>query len=150
MGFDALPPELVDRIIDHLHDHQVSLKACALTCRTWRFASQYHFFKTVGLPGEGRAEELLDIVIRSPSVARLVEQVAFRDIRVSQPWMGNSVTLPILAGYLPSVNRVSITLALGSSPFQWDWPPFSGFTGVEALSIMTVGSNHRNVDQPVR
>lgn len=44
-NFQSLPPELVDHIIDHLHDDRLTLKACAKVCREWRYASQYHLFR---------------------------------------------------------------------------------------------------------
>ncbi|KAG6864991.1 hypothetical protein C0991_005813 [Blastosporella zonata] len=39
-----LPQELYERIIDHLHNHVLSLLACSLVCRAWVPASRYHLF----------------------------------------------------------------------------------------------------------
>lgn len=41
----SLPPELVDHIIDQLHNDRISLRACSRVCRQWRYASQYHLFR---------------------------------------------------------------------------------------------------------
>lgn len=42
-----IPPELSDYTIDFLHDDILSLRACALTCRSWLPASRFHLFDTV-------------------------------------------------------------------------------------------------------
>ncbi|KAJ7664767.1 hypothetical protein B0H17DRAFT_1091564 [Mycena rosella] len=45
----ALPSELWDDIIDHLHDDPEALLACALVCRTWVPASRFHAFGSLAL-----------------------------------------------------------------------------------------------------
>lgn len=42
-----LPQELIDAIIDFLHDDPRSLQSCALVARAWRACSQFHYFHTV-------------------------------------------------------------------------------------------------------
>jgi hypothetical protein len=42
-------PELVDRIIDHLHDEFDALKTCGQVCQFWIPASRYHLFHSVTL-----------------------------------------------------------------------------------------------------
>lgn len=44
-----LPPELIDRIIDFLHDAPKALIACSLVARSWTAASRYHRFNEVVL-----------------------------------------------------------------------------------------------------
>lgn len=41
----ALPPELIDKIIEHLEDDNVSLLKCSTVSRSWLPASRYHHFK---------------------------------------------------------------------------------------------------------
>ena len=43
----VLPIELMDRIIDHLHDDQKTLSACALVCSSWLPAVRSHRFRHV-------------------------------------------------------------------------------------------------------
>ncbi|KAJ7255334.1 hypothetical protein C8J57DRAFT_607078 [Mycena rebaudengoi] len=43
--FDRLPPELHDRIIDHLHRDRRTLSACSLVCKAWQSSSRYHLFQ---------------------------------------------------------------------------------------------------------
>ncbi|KAK7690551.1 hypothetical protein QCA50_005649 [Cerrena zonata] len=42
-----LPPETVDRIIDHLFDDKPSLAACSLVCKQWEPAARFHLFHTI-------------------------------------------------------------------------------------------------------
>jgi len=44
-----LPQELVDHIIDHLHDDPVTLNSCALVCHTWLPTSRLHIFSKISL-----------------------------------------------------------------------------------------------------
>ena len=43
----VLPNELMDRVIDHLHDDQKTLSACALVCSSWLPAVRSHRFRHV-------------------------------------------------------------------------------------------------------
>ncbi|KAH9939506.1 hypothetical protein B0H21DRAFT_756596 [Amylocystis lapponica] len=43
----GLPPELTDRIIDHLRGDQGALYNCALTCRAWLPRSRYNLFRAM-------------------------------------------------------------------------------------------------------
>jgi hypothetical protein len=43
------PPELVDRVIDHLCDDDQALAACSLVCRSWVRRSFHHLLKEVSL-----------------------------------------------------------------------------------------------------
>lgn len=43
--------ELVDIVLDHLHDDRKSLKACSLVSQTFRNSSQYHLLENVALTG---------------------------------------------------------------------------------------------------
>ncbi|TCD65524.1 hypothetical protein EIP91_002532 [Steccherinum ochraceum] len=49
-----LAPELVDRVIDHLHHDKASLKACTLVSREWLNSSCLHLFKRVTVRGWSR------------------------------------------------------------------------------------------------
>lgn len=43
-SFSSLPLELVDRIIDFLHNDKVTLATCALVCKKWVPTSGFHHF----------------------------------------------------------------------------------------------------------
>lgn len=48
-GMPEFIPEIVDMIIDHLHDDKASLLTCSTVCRTWLPACRFHLFHTVTL-----------------------------------------------------------------------------------------------------
>ncbi|KAJ7343721.1 hypothetical protein DFH08DRAFT_701948, partial [Mycena albidolilacea] len=48
----TLPPELTDRIIDFLWDHQLDLRACSLVCSQWLPASRFHIFESITIPSD--------------------------------------------------------------------------------------------------
>jgi hypothetical protein len=43
------PQELIDRVIDQLHDDKRALATCALVNRKWVYRSRYHLFRTITL-----------------------------------------------------------------------------------------------------
>ncbi|KAF8802719.1 hypothetical protein BYT27DRAFT_7111750 [Phlegmacium glaucopus] len=73
-----LPQELVDHIIDHLHDDQLALSNCARVCQAWLPTSRLHFFSKISLkatsPHNGPAvpqeqcKRLYAVLIRSPEI----------------------------------------------------------------------------------
>jgi hypothetical protein len=52
-----LPQELVDWVIDYLHDDPDELYACSLVCRDWLPSSRYHKFGTILLQSSITAPE---------------------------------------------------------------------------------------------
>lgn len=81
---DAVPPELVDRVIDHLFDDNFSLAACALVCKDWLPASRYHLFRVINLQipqsGEPVFQDFAQFLQDTPSVRPLV-----RELRWAKP-----------------------------------------------------------------
>lgn len=64
MALPDLPPELSDRILDHLYDDKPTLSLCSLVCRAWRDTAHFHLFRDVVLEREhGENQELLRHVI---------------------------------------------------------------------------------------
>ncbi|KAK7685101.1 hypothetical protein QCA50_011938 [Cerrena zonata] len=57
-----IPPELSDYTIDFLHDDIPSLRACALTCRSWLLASRFHLFDTVRVHSAQDLDKLVALV----------------------------------------------------------------------------------------
>ncbi|KAK0192092.1 hypothetical protein F5146DRAFT_1135834 [Armillaria mellea] len=45
----ALPPEIVDTVIDYLHNDKAALESCALVCKSWSISSRYHLFDEHGV-----------------------------------------------------------------------------------------------------
>jgi len=44
-----LPQEMIDAIIDHLHNDKLTLKACSLVCTTWTHPARLHLFARLTL-----------------------------------------------------------------------------------------------------
>jgi hypothetical protein len=67
----CLPPELTDRIIDHLHNSFPDLRACALVCRNWATSCRLHLFYHVHINifRSSQCRRLYDVVCQSPSIA---------------------------------------------------------------------------------
>ena len=73
-----LPQELVDHIIDHLHDNPLALSSCARVCRAWLPTSRLHFFAKISLKAasahngpavpQERCKKLHAVLIRSPEI----------------------------------------------------------------------------------
>ena len=42
-----LPPELIDQVIDYLHDDKQTLRSCSLLCRLFVPSARFHLFRTV-------------------------------------------------------------------------------------------------------
>lgn len=69
-----LPPELCDRIIDHLFFDRRTLSACALTCRAWLPASRLHLFRHIRLQAN-TIPPFLSILIENPAIGVYVEDL---------------------------------------------------------------------------
>ena len=73
-----LPQELVDHIIDHLHDDPLALSNCARVCRGWLPTSRHHFFSKISLKAtsahngpavpQARCKQLYAVLIQSPEI----------------------------------------------------------------------------------
>ena len=76
-----LPPELLDRVIDFLHDDITNLKACSLVSWEWVASSQLHLFRNVQLRHCTRNDatsstdchRLYDVLSSSPGLSRCVK-----------------------------------------------------------------------------
>jgi F-box-like len=79
----ALPPELVDRIIDYLHSDKPALAACALVCRTWVPASRFYFWETLHITPD-TISTLLKL-LNSPTCT-ITEQVCTVEILTGDSW----------------------------------------------------------------
>jgi hypothetical protein len=60
----AIPTEIHDMIVDHLHSDKYALAACALASRDWLPSSRYHLFHSISL-GPSSSKRFLSL-LRSP------------------------------------------------------------------------------------
>jgi len=82
-----LPPELIDRIIDYLHDSHADLSACSCVCRAWLESSRFHLFYSISIHTAGKREsygsllskcqKLSKAIRRCPSIAFHVRDLEF-------------------------------------------------------------------------
>ncbi|KAJ7178230.1 hypothetical protein C8R46DRAFT_671827 [Mycena filopes] len=82
----AIPQELIDTIVDNLHDDIPSLKSCALTARTFVRSAQIHIFRRVeitGNPPRDRnsasstpCQRFYKLLVSSPRIAPLVTDLS--------------------------------------------------------------------------
>jgi len=73
-----IPPELIDRIIDHLHDSPSDLRSCALAAKVFLATSRFHIFYSVSIYGflRGRraCSNLVSAIQHSPQIARCIHK----------------------------------------------------------------------------
>ncbi|KAI0915483.1 hypothetical protein AcV5_003691 [Taiwanofungus camphoratus] len=65
-----LPPEIIDRIIDHLWDDAPALYNCALTSRAWTASSYFHLFVTLRIGSISAFESLVHLTVHSALAKR--------------------------------------------------------------------------------
>jgi hypothetical protein len=76
--FGAMPElaqELVDDIVDHLREDTASLRNCAVLSTSWTYRSQAHLFRSIAVQGLTHAQQLGDILLRSPRIAMHVQEL---------------------------------------------------------------------------
>ncbi|KAF8523982.1 hypothetical protein JB92DRAFT_3140624 [Gautieria morchelliformis] len=72
-----LPGELIDQVIDHLHDDSPSLRACCITCRAWVPSARFHIFHNIVL-SEKHADALAVILETSPHIFPLFRSLTLK------------------------------------------------------------------------
>jgi hypothetical protein len=75
MGGAFLYNELIDMVIDYLHDDKLSLVSCTLVSRTWRNSGQFHLLEDITLTGVASPrglEAFMALVERVPRIGYCV------------------------------------------------------------------------------
>ena len=91
-----IPPELVDRIIDFLHDQPKALTACSLVARSWTVTSKYHQFGMVALITPRCWGKFNRLIETSPTMLRFVRSVIVDVADTYSPWMSVCASFPSL------------------------------------------------------
>ena len=124
MSSRILPPELVDCIIDHLHDDPVTLHSCALVNSTWLPASHYHIFRRVSIRVNegnypyntscgGEASRLYRIVVSSPEIVPYICDLLIYKTKSPDPdlnRMSQEESLPLLLHLLTNLWRLKFKI----------------------------------------
>lgn len=106
-----LPPEILDFIIDHVHDDRAVLRSCSLTARALLPTSRHHLFHAVHLPDRHRCTAFAQLLESAPDVGyqvrtlSLVEGLQLEDSE-DVPWV--NANSPSLAGRLPNLEFLKV------------------------------------------
>ncbi|KAG5636204.1 hypothetical protein H0H81_008787 [Sphagnurus paluster] len=107
-----LPLELIDTILEFLHEDERALRNCALVCRTFLISSRRQLYRTVHIRSELACYQLYDL-LRPPraDIVRLIRQLFVYDTG----WISDRSYLPILISEL--VERGALkTFSLSNDP----------------------------------
>ncbi|KAJ7142013.1 hypothetical protein C8R43DRAFT_1016142 [Mycena crocata] len=135
----ALPSELWDAIIDHLHNDEAALSICALVCRNWVPASRFHRFEALAVSRKsGLRAVRLNALLASPhgTIVPAVRTLSFPDalaaIQIRNPQTGQThlKTLFALVPHAEMLQHVR-SLALSDLP----WPLLRALKNVEQLTL---------------
>ncbi|KAH9858612.1 hypothetical protein C2E23DRAFT_10919 [Lenzites betulinus] len=109
---EPLPPEIIDRILDYLHNDSQTLATCARTSHVMLPTSRYHRFRDIKLfPRQVPA--LLSLIDSAPDFARAITSVLvrFTDWTDPEQVLAFLSRLPALSSFgmiVPAYQRVSV------------------------------------------
>ncbi|KAH9950664.1 hypothetical protein B0H21DRAFT_504056 [Amylocystis lapponica] len=97
-----LPPELHDRIIDHLHTDTPALDACSLTCRSFLPAARFHRFRHWKLQLSSKNSAQFQQLLLNPHVtlAKYIDFLMLQYIAGDRRWQED------MAEMLPALSHV--------------------------------------------
>lgn len=121
-----LPPEIIDRIIDHLWDQISDLYQCALVCKAWLPCARYHAFSTILLNRRRQCERFERLLIFNPNICLLVKELGFS--LMGPPFLPD--WLPTISETLPHLSRLHI---LGGGVFS-----SASFRGLPLLRVLNI------------
>src|ERR1700722_2984700 len=125
-----LPPELIDRIIDHLHDRPSDLRNCARAAKIFLASSRFHIFYHISIYPRSKRRSVVPfcrklnrLIQRSPQIALCIREFHFSvhyDGRFQMP----QSELPTLREDLPTLlNSLTALRKLEISGIRWTRVP---------------------------
>ncbi|THH28027.1 hypothetical protein EUX98_g6163 [Antrodiella citrinella] len=129
MKIPRIPPELTDRIIDHLHNDAPTLRSCSRVSKSWLPRSRYYSWHFVELNLKNWAT-FEHILREDPDIGYLVRalRTTVYFFEEKPNWVDEN--LPRIARWLPAVEE--LTLA-GNGTYRA--VPFHAFPAVRKLSV---------------
>lgn len=135
-----LPQELVDAILDYLHDENKTMRSCALVCHAWLPSSRNHLFAKICLkatsPQTGiavpqeRCERLYKLLQRVPAIIPCIRELEIcegnplhhynSDVQGSTTWVTTERSLAALFRMLTHVQRFKFA---ATSTLYWTLLP---------------------------
>lgn len=125
-------PELLDRILDYLHDNHASLLAASLVCRSMHPSCQYHLLHDITLSTHDRMKKLFNHLTKHTHTAHLVHSLTIQSLRVSST---NVFSL------LESVQQLS-TLRLSQTKIYSDPPDTVYFSSMHSIVLDNCRFDH--------
>lgn len=74
-----IPPELVDQIIDHLHNDPKSLNACALAARDWLPSARHHRFRSIRFHSAKKIDSFRQLSLAAPGLLPYYQEAIICD-----------------------------------------------------------------------
>ncbi|KAI0758782.1 hypothetical protein C8Q74DRAFT_1372701 [Fomes fomentarius] len=111
------PPEIKDRIIDHLHGDVKTLRQCALTCSEWLPRSRCNLFVAVWVVTRKQLFSLCSAITEYTYLRPLVHSVTL-EVRPSRPesrYLIETIPIPLLT-LLPNLTCWSLSMRPWNDP----------------------------------
>lgn len=127
-----LPPEITDRILEHLYAYPQTLRQCSLVCKGWVPRSRYLAFQTVLLRNQMKCKGLEQLLEANPALAYCIEVLHIIMSFEDPAWL--SIDLPKLTKKFTRLYRVDLednNICLTTA--------FRGFTTVRELHLKRCG-----------
>lgn len=146
-----LPQELVDQILDHLHDDSSTLLNCALVSRTWLPTSRMHLFSKIRLlvppsrnslheddtPRHGPCQRLHALLTGSPEIIPYIHDLRIHSGSPNSPasldessWVLTEDTLPPLLLMLTDLRHFEFTTEVS---MPWDILPITLRQAIDSI-----------------
>ncbi|KAH7105968.1 hypothetical protein BKA62DRAFT_346646 [Auriculariales sp. MPI-PUGE-AT-0066] len=130
-----LPIELIDRIIDFLHDERIALHACSLVCTTWRDAALHHMFWTMRLLSSSRFRKFIHVACFRPRIGQYVRSMLLGFHRIPDGFQSLIPSIP--HNLLPNLRSLALQHT-GHTPVFAELLQHSIFASVSSLSLTHV------------
>lgn len=141
MPIPFLPPEITDRIIDHLWDDPAVLYSCSLVARSWAASSRYHLFSTLRIVSRRPFDGLVKLARRrAPHIVplfHLVHELQVYDVTAKKKPYARIVP-HVFAAHMPNLRTLRFYQAdwRQVTPMQATFPMFlAQFTSVTQLEL---------------
>ena len=122
-----LPPELLDKIISHVHPNDKKLlQNCSLVAKSWVYPSQKRIFKAVDVWGDTHLKLWLDAI--SPTNVRVLEHIRSIQCQITKPPDSPHPPVDLLRNYSPSFRQLErLTFFSGFLPSLTQISAYSAF-----------------------
>jgi hypothetical protein len=139
----SIPQELVDQIIDHLHDDTEALNVCALTARDWLPSTRYHLFRSIRFNSPKKIKSFQQLSWEAPDVLPYCQEA----ILCNYPGYTKASLLEAVATAcltLPNLERIEIRRTLAFTPrvLSIRSPVFNGITTLTLSGAFFLSPNN--------